>query len=140
MNGMRLAKKNSLAVKIMSAFAAAKILILILNNKNQKSLALLIVLFALFLVANIALNIINDRSEMIKYTTISLYAGLVTISYMVSSSFIDAIPVYVAMGMCIIYMETSHIKVTCGISVIGLLIETIIRFVLLIRRRLPRIW
>ena len=60
MNGMRLAKKNSLAVKIMSAFAAAKILILILNNKNQKSLALLIVLFALFLVANIALNIIND--------------------------------------------------------------------------------
>ena len=73
MNGMRLAKKNSLAVKIMSAFAAAKILILILNNKNQKSLALLIVLFALFLVANIALNIINDRSELIKYTTISLY-------------------------------------------------------------------
>lgn len=129
MNGMRLAKKNSLAVKIMSAFAAAKILILILNNKNQKSLALLIVLFALFLVANIALNIINDRSEMIKYTTISLYAGLVTISYMVSSSFIDAIPVYVAMGMCIIYMETSHIKVTCGISVIGLLIETIIQIV-----------
>lgn len=129
MNGMRLAKKNSLAVKIMSAFAAAKILILILNNKNQKSLALLIVLFALFLVANIVLNIINDRSEMIKYTTISLYAGLVTISYMVSSSFIDAIPVYVAMGMCIIYMETSHIKVTCGISVIGLLIETIIQVV-----------
>ncbi|MDE5873956.1 MAG: hypothetical protein K2H07_08610, partial [Lachnospiraceae bacterium] len=125
--GMRLAKKNSLAVKIMAAFAAAKILILILNNKNQKNLALLIVLFALFLVANIALNIINDRSDMIKYTTISLYAGLVTISYMASSSLIDAIPVYVAMGMCIIYMETSHIKVTCGISVIGLLVETIIQ-------------
>ncbi|MBD5097042.1 MAG: hypothetical protein HDT40_08630 [Lachnospiraceae bacterium] len=127
MNGMRLAKKNSLAVKIMAAFAAAKILILILNNKNQKSLALLIVLFALFLVANIALNIINDRSDMIKYTAISLYAGLVTISYITSSSLIDAIPVYVAMGMCIIYMEASHIKVTCGISVIGLLIETIIQ-------------
>lgn len=127
MNGMRLAKKNSLAVKIMAAFAAAKILILILNNKNQKNLALLIVLFALFLVANIALNIINDRSDMIKYTTISLYAGLVTISHMASSSLIDAIPVYVAMGMCIIYMETSHIKVTCGISVIGLFVETIIQ-------------
>lgn len=127
MNGMRLAKKNSLAVKIMAAFAAAKILILILNNKNQKNLALLIVLFALFLVANIALNIINDRSDMIKYTTISLYAGLVTISHMASSSLIDAIPVYVAMGMCIIYMETSHIKVTCGISVIGLFVEAIIQ-------------
>lgn len=127
MNGMRLAKKNSLAVKIMVAFAAAKILILILNNKNQKNPALLIVLFALFLVANMALNIINDRSDMIKYTTISLYAGLVTISHMASSSLIDAIPVYVAMGMCIIYMETSHIKVTCGISVIGLFVETIIQ-------------
>ncbi len=127
MNGMRLAKKNSLAVKIMSAFAAAKILILILNNKNQKSLALLIVLFALFLVANIALNIINDRSDMIKYTAISLYAGLITISYIVSSGLLDAIPVFVAMGMCIIYMEASHIKVTCGISVIGLLAETIIQ-------------
>ncbi len=127
MNGMRLAKKNSLAVKIMSVFAAAKILILILNSKNQKGLALLIVLFALFLVANIALNIINDRSDMIKYTAISLYAGLVTISYLVSSGLIDAIPVYVAMGMCIIYMESSHIKVTCGISVAGLLVETIIQ-------------
>ncbi|MCM1082149.1 MAG: methyl-accepting chemotaxis protein [Clostridium sp.] len=127
MNGMRLAKKNSLAVKIMAAFAAAKILILILNNKNQKNLALLIVLFALFLAGNIALNIINDRSDMIKYTTISLYAGLVIISFLTSSSLIDAIPIYVAMGMCIIYMDTSHIKATCGISVIGLLIETIIQ-------------
>lgn len=127
MNGMRLAKKNSLSVKIMVAFAAANILMLILNNKNQENFVLLIVLFALYLAANIVLNIVNDRSDIIKYSTISLYAILITVSYMMSSNTIDALPVFVAMGMCIIFMDVSHIKITCGIATVGLLIETIIQ-------------
>lgn len=127
MNGMRLAKKNSLSVKIMVAFAAANILMLILNNKNQENFVLLIVLFALYLAANIVLNIVNDRSDIIKYSTISLYIVLITVSYIMSSKTIDALPVFVAMGMCIIFMDVSHIKITCGIATVGLLIETIIQ-------------
>lgn len=126
MNGMRLAKKNSLAVKVMAVFAVARIVILAINHKNQEKMALLIVLFSLFLVGNIALNIINDRSELIKFTSITLCAILVTISYFISGDISDGLPILAAIGMCIIYMDAFHIKVTCGISVAGVLIEMII--------------
>ena len=36
MNGTRLAKKNDLAMKVMVAFAIAKIVVLIINHKTQE--------------------------------------------------------------------------------------------------------
>lgn len=38
MNGTRLAKKNDLAMKVMVAFAIAKIVVLIINHKTQEDL------------------------------------------------------------------------------------------------------
>lgn len=129
MNGMRLAKKNALAVKLMTAFAIAKIIVLIINHKKQDSFVLLLVLFAVYAVGNIVFNIINDRSELTKYTSITLFAVLITISVFISSDIIDVLPVFIAMGMCIVYMDTLHIKITCGVSVLGTLIGTIVRIV-----------
>ncbi|MDE6026051.1 MAG: hypothetical protein K2G45_11425 [Lachnospiraceae bacterium] len=125
MNGIRLAKKNSLAVKIMAAFAIARIAVLAINHKNQEKMVLLIVLFSAFLVGNILINIIDDRSELIKFTSITLGAILVTISYFISGNLSDGLPILAVIGMCIVYMDEFHIKVTCGISVAGLLIESI---------------
>jgi len=127
MNGVRLAKKNALAVKIMSAFAIAKILVLILNRKEQVGFVPLLILFILFAAGNIAFNIANDRSEITKFTTITLFAVIITISVLLSTSIIDILPIFIAMGMCIVYMDPLHIKVTCGVSVLGTLIGTIIR-------------
>lgn len=127
MNGMRLSKKNALAVKITAAFAVAKIIVLILNHKNQKGFVPLLVLFALFAVGNVVFNIINDRSELTKYTTITLFSVLVLINVLISSSMLDVLPIFVAMGMCIVYMDSFHIIVTCGISVAGTLIGMIFR-------------
>ena len=53
MNGTRLAKKNELAMKVMVAFALAKIAVLIINHKTQKGFVPLLVLFAVFAVGNI---------------------------------------------------------------------------------------
>lgn len=129
MNGMRLSKKNALAVKIMAAFAVAKVIVLILNHRNQKGFVPLLVLFALFAVGNVAFQMINDRSELTKYTTITLFAVLVLMNVLISSSLIDVLPIFVAMGMCIVYMNSFHIIITCGISVAGTLIGMIFRIV-----------
>ena len=130
MNGIRLAKKNALAVKVMVAFAIAKILVLIINHKKQENFVLLLVLFALFAVGNVVFNIINDRSELTKYISITLFALLVTINFFMSFELIDVLPVFIAMGMCIVYMEPFHIKVTSGVSLVGTLIGMILRIAL----------
>lgn len=129
MNGMRLSKKNALTIKIMAAFAVARIIVLILNHKNQSGFVPLLVMFALFAVGNIVFYIINDRSELTKYTAITLFAVLVLVNVLVSASLIDVLPIFVAMGMCVVYMDSLHIIVTCGISVAGTLIGTIVRIV-----------
>lgn len=127
MNGTRLAKKNDLAMKVMVAFAIAKIAVLIINHKTQKGFVPLLVLFALFAVGNVVFQLINDRSELMKFTSITAFSVLVLVSVFVSGSVMDALPIFIAMGMCIIYMDTFHIRVTCGASTLGILVETIIQ-------------
>ena len=80
MNGTRLAKKNDLAMKVMVAFAIAKIVVLIINHKTQEGFVPLLVLFALFAVGNVVFQLINDRSELMKFTSVT--ALICTISYM----------------------------------------------------------
>lgn len=127
MNGIRLAKKNDLAMKVMVAFAIAKIAVLIMNHKSQKGFVPLLVLFAVFAVGNVVFQIINDRSEWMKFTSVTVFAALVVVSLFISGSVLDALTIFIAMGMCIIYMDVWHIRITCGISAIGLLVETIIQ-------------
>lgn len=127
MNGTRLAKKNDLAMKVMVAFAIAKIAVLIINHKTQKGFVPLLVLFALFAVGNVVFQLINDRSSLMKFTSVTAFSVLVLVSVFVSGSVMDALPIFIAMGMCIIYMDTFHIRVTCGVSTLGILVETIIQ-------------
>lgn len=127
MNGMRLSKKNALTVKIMAAFAIARIIVLILNHKSQSGFVPLLVMFALFAVGNVVFYIINDRSELTKYTAITLFAALIVVSVLMSASLIDILPIFVAMGMCVVYMDSLHTMITCGVSVIGTLIGMIMR-------------
>ena len=127
MNGTRLAKKNDLAMKVMVAFAIAKIAVLIINHKTQKGFVPLLVLFSLFAVGNVVFQLINDRSELMKFTSVTAFSVLVLVSVFVSGSVMDALPIFIAMGMCIIYMDTFHIRVTCGVSTLGILVETIIQ-------------
>lgn len=127
MNGTRLAKKNDLAMKVMVAFAIAKIAVLIINHKTQKGFVPLLVLFALFAVGNVVFQLINDRSELMIFTSVTAFSVLVLVSVFVSGSVMDALPIFIAMGMCIIYMDTFHIRVTCGASTLGILVETIIQ-------------
>lgn len=129
MNGTRLAKKNDLAMKVMVAFAIAKIAVLIINHKTQKGFVPLLVLFSLFAVGNVVFQLINDRSELMKFTSVTAFSVLVLVSVFVSGSVMDALPIFIAMGMCIIYMDTFHIRVTCGVSTLGILVETIIQIV-----------
>ena len=127
MNGTRLAKKNDLAMKVMVAFAIAKIAVLIINHKTQKGFVPLLVLFILFAVGNVVFQLINDRSELMKFTSITLYTLLVAVSALVSGSVMDVLPVFVALGMCIIYMDTLHIRITNAVAILGALIPTIMQ-------------
>ena len=72
-------------------------------------------------------QLINDRSELMKFTSVTAFSVLVLVSVFVSGSVMDALPIFIAMGMCIIYMDTFHIRVTCGASTLGILVETIIQ-------------
>ena len=83
MNGTRLAKKNDLAMKVMVAFAIAKIAVLIINHKTQKGFVPLLVLFALFAVGNVVFQLINDRSELMKFTSVTAFSVLVLVSVFV---------------------------------------------------------
>ena len=76
MNETRLAKKNDLSVKVMTAFAVAKVLIMILNHKRQEGLGVFLVLFCLYAVGNVVFQIMNDRSELTKYTSMTLFCLL----------------------------------------------------------------
>ena len=127
MNGTRLAKKNDLAMKVMVAFAIAKIAVLIINHKTQKGFVPLLVLFILFAVGNVVFQLINDRSELMKFTSVTLYTLLVAVSALVSGSVMDVLPVFVALGMCIIYMDTLHIRITNAVAILGSLIPTIMQ-------------
>ena len=127
MNGVRLAKKNALTIKIMAAFAIARIIVLILNHKEQAGFVPLLILFAVYAAGNVVFYLINDRSELTKFTSITLFAVLTVISMIVSDSLIDAIPIFVAMGMCVVYMDNMHTIITCGVSVVGTLVGTIIK-------------
>lgn len=127
MNGVRLAKKNALTIKIMAAFSIARIIVLILNHKEQTGFVPLLILFAVYAAGNVVFYLINDRSELTKFTSITLFAVLTVISMIVSDSLIDAIPIFVAMGMCVVYMDNMHTIITCGVSVVGTLVGTIIK-------------
>lgn len=129
MNGARLAKKNDLAVKIMAAFAIVKILILIIERKTQKGFVPLLVLFAIFAVGNVIFQIKNDRSILTKYLTITTFSELVVASALISDSVIQLLPVFIAMGMCVIYMNPLHIRITCGACMLGIVIGTIMNLV-----------
>ena len=129
MNGARLAKKNALAVKVMVAVAIAKIISMIINVKNQECFALLLVLFILFVAGNIVFNFKDDRSELTKFLSITLFALLGSISVIITRELIDALPLLVCMGMCILYMDDFHTKITCGISLVGILVSMIINIV-----------
>ncbi len=126
MNGARLAKKNALAVKIMVAVAIAKIISMIINIKNQECFVLLLILFILFIAGNIVFNFKDDRSELTKFLSISVFALLGSISVIITKEPIDALPLFVSMGMCILYMDDFHTKITCGISMLGILISMIV--------------
>ncbi len=126
MNGARLAKKNALAVKIMVAVAIAKIISMIINIKNQECFVLLLILFILFVAGNIVFNFKDDRSELTKFLSISVFALLGSISVIITKEPIDALPLFVCMGMCILYMDDFHTKVTCGVSMLGILISMIV--------------
>ena len=89
MNGTRLAKKNDLAMKVMVAFAIAKIVVLIINHKTQEGFVPLLVLFALFAVGNVVFQLINDRSELMKFTSVTAFSVLVLVSVFVSGSVMD---------------------------------------------------
>ena len=62
-----------------------------------------------------------------KFTSVTAFSVLVLVSVFVSGSVMEALPIFIAMGMCIIYMDTFHIRVTCGVSTLGILVETIIQ-------------
>ena len=126
MNGARLAKKNALAVKVMVAVAIAKIISMIINIKNQECFALLLILFILFVAGNIVFNFKDDRSELTKFISISLFSLLGSISVIITKEPIDALPLFVCMGMCILYMDDFHTKLTCGVSLLGILVSTIV--------------
>ncbi len=126
MNGARLAKKNALAVKVMVAVAVAKIISMIINVKNQECFALLLILFILFVAGNIVFNFKDDRSELTKFLSITLFSLLGSISVIITRELIDALPLLVCMGMCILYMDDFHTKITCGISLVGMLVSMII--------------
>ena len=89
MNGTRLAKKNDLAMKVMVAFAIAKIVVLIINHKTQEGFVPLLVLFALFAVGNVVFQLINDRSELMKFTSVTAFSVLVLVSVFVSGSVME---------------------------------------------------
>ncbi len=125
MNGARLAKKNALAVKIMVAVAIAKIISMIINFKNQECFVLLLILFILFIAGNIVFNFKDDRSELTKFLSISLFAVLATLGVIITKQPIDALPLFVCMGMCILYMDDLHTKITCGVSLLGILVSMI---------------
>lgn len=122
MNGTRLAKKNDLTIKVMTAFAIGKILFMILNHKEQEGLALFLTLFGLYCAGNIVFYIINDRSELTKYTSITLFCLLVSINSFVSRSWMDAFPIACVISLCVIYMDNLHTLITCGLAVLGSLI------------------
>lgn len=122
MNGTRLAKKNDLTMKIMTAFAVAKILVLLMNNKEQDCFALLLALFGIYTVGNIVLHITNDRREIFKYTSITGYGVLVAISGFVSNTWTDVLPVFVVIGMCVVYMDNTHVLVSGAVCTIDCLI------------------
>lgn len=127
MNGARLAKKNDLAMKAMVAFAIAKIVVLIINHKSQKGFVPLLVLFVLFAIGNVVFQLINDRSELMKFTSVTLCTVLVAVSALVSRSVMDALPIFVAMGMCMVYMDATHIRITNIVAMLGILIPAIIQ-------------
>ena len=62
MNGMRLSKKNALTIKIMTAFAIARIIVLILSHGTQKGFVPLLRRDDLFRVPLIHI----DRVEVVK--------------------------------------------------------------------------
>lgn len=125
MNGTRLAKKNDLSVKVMTAFAVAKVLIMILNHKRQEGLGVFLVLFCLYAVGNVVFQIMNDRSELTKYTSMTLFCLLTSICGFNSRSWIDAFPIVCVISMCVIYMDNMHTLVTCGLAILGSMIWAI---------------
>lgn len=125
MNGTRLAKKNDLSVKVMTAFAVAKVLIMILNHKRQEGLWVFLVLFCLYAVGNVVFQIMNDRSELTKYTSMTLFCLLTSICGFNSRSWIDAFPIVCVISMCVIYMDNMHTLVTCGLAILGSMIWAI---------------
>lgn len=125
MNGTRLAKKNDLSVKVMTAFAVAKVLIMILNHKRQEGLGVFLVLFCLYAVGNVVFQIMNDRSELTKYTSMTLFCLLTSICGFNSRSWIDAFPIVCVISMCVIYMDNMHTLATCGLAILGSMIWAI---------------
>ena len=125
MNETRLAKKNDLSVKVMTAFAVAKVLIMILNHKRQEGLGVFLVLFCLYAVGNVVFQIMNDRSELTKYTSMTLFCLLTSICGFNSRSWIDAFPIVCVISMCVIYMDNMHTLVTCGLAILGSMIWAI---------------
>ena len=125
MNETRLAKKNDLSVKVMTAFAVAKVLIMILNHKRQEGLGVFLVLFCLYAVGNVVFQIMNDRSELTKYTSMTLFCLLTSICGFNARSWIDAFPIVCVIRMCVIYMDNMHTLVTCGLAILGSMIWAI---------------
>jgi methyl-accepting chemotaxis protein len=127
MKSARLAKKNSLAVKIMTAFSFARIAVMLINRKNQEAFGLLLALLILYVVGNIILNVVDSQSQVTKFTTITGFAVITVVGIFQSGDVADALPAFIAMGMCIVFMELSLIKVTSAVAVTGIMVETLIR-------------
>jgi methyl-accepting chemotaxis protein len=127
MKSARLAKKNSLAVKIMTAFSIARMAVLIINRKNQEAFGLLLALLILFIVGNIIFCLLDNTSQAIKFTSITAFAVITVVGIIQSGDLSDALPVFIAMGMCIVFMDPALIKITSAVGVTGILAETFIR-------------
>ena len=126
MNSARQAKKNSLALKIMTLFTVVKLIVFIINHKKQEGMLPLIIIFVLYGVGNILFYIKDNSNSLFKYTAISGFATIVCINTIATHELIDILPVFVAMGMCFVYMDSLHTIITCGVSAIGTLVGTII--------------
>jgi methyl-accepting chemotaxis protein len=123
----RLAKKNSLAVKIMTAFSIARIAVMLINRKNQDAFGLLLALLIFYVVGNIILNLVDSQSAVTKFTTITGFAVITVVGIFQSGDVSDALPAFIAMGMCIVFMDAVLIKVTSAVAVTGVLAQTFIR-------------
>lgn len=125
-NSIRTSRKNKLAVIVVVALAIARMIFIIMNHTGLLPIIIVSAMCVLIVAVNLVIYLIGNDSEIVRFTSAFGLLLLSLVGMFGGSEVLSALPVFVALLICMIYLDDLLVKANAFVSIGALVIKFVI--------------